>query len=96
MRCPGLAGNSLAGHCRIFPSGWYCVSSASPDDTLKAAKSKKGRGGTAQAHYKAEARPASSQDGSHPGPSVVRADGVMVLLSPRIAATSRPCIGGPV
>ena len=69
-------------------SGWYCVSSASPDDTLKAAKSKKGRGGTAQAHYKAEARPASSQDGSHPGPSVVRADGVMVLLSPRIAAKS--------
>ena len=29
-------------------SGWYCVSSASPDDTLKAKKSKKGRGGTAQ------------------------------------------------
>ena len=29
-------------------SGWYCVSSASPDDTLKANKTKKGRGGTAR------------------------------------------------
>ena len=68
-------------------SGWYCVLSASPaDDTLKAAKSKKGCGG--QAHHKAEARPASSQEGSHSGPSVVRADGLMVLLSPRIAAKS--------
>ena len=48
-------------------SGWYCVSSASPDDTLKATKSKKGRGGTAHIAQEAEARP-------EPGPSVVRAD----------------------
>ena len=69
-------------------SGWYCVSSASPDDTLKAAKSKKGRGGTAQTKHEAEARPESSQDRLQPGPSIVRADGVMVLMSPRIAAKS--------
>ena len=43
-------------------SGWYCVSSASPDDTLKATKSKKGRGGTAHIAQEAEARPESSQD----------------------------------
>ena len=69
-------------------SGWYCVSYASPDDTLKTAKNKKGRGGTAPTQQAAEARPEHSQDRSQTGPSVVRADGVMVLLSPRIAAKS--------
>ena len=43
-------------------SGWYCVSSASPDDTLKATKSKEGREGTAHIAQEAEARPESSQD----------------------------------
>ena len=69
-------------------SGWYCVSSASPDDTLKAKKTKKGRGGTARPVKEAEARPESSQDQTPSGPSVARADGVMVLMSPRIAAKS--------
>ena len=69
-------------------SGWYCVLSASPDDTLKAKKSKKGRGGTAHTVKEAEARPESSQDQTQSGPSVARADGVMVLMSPRVAAKS--------
>ena len=51
-------------------SGWYCVSSASPDDTLKAKKSKKGRGGTAHTVKEAEAQPESSQDQTQSGPSV--------------------------
>ena len=69
-------------------SGWYCVSSASPDDTLKANKSKKRRGGTAQTVKETEARPESSQEQTRTGPSVARADGVMVLMSPRVAAKS--------
>ena len=66
-------------------SGWYCVSS-SPADTLKAKRTKKGRGGTARPVKEAEARPESRQDQTPSSPSVARADGVMVLMSPRIAA----------
>ena len=62
--------------------------SASLDDTLKAKKSKKGRGGTTHTAQEAEARPESSQDQTQSGPSVARADGVMVLMSPRVAAKS--------
>ena len=62
--------------------------SASLDDTLKAKKSKKGRGGTTHTAQEAEARPESSQDQTQSGPSVARADGVMVLMSPRVPAKS--------
>ena len=51
-------------------------------------KTKKGRGGTARPVKEAEARPESSQAQTPSGPSVARADGVMVLMSPRIAAKS--------
>ena len=51
----------------------------------------------------AEARPESSQDQTPSGPSVARADGVMVLMSPRIAAKRpvartcrRPGLGSPL
>ena len=44
--------------------------------------------GTARPVKEAEARPESSQDQTPSGPSVARADGVMVLMSPRIAAKS--------
>ena len=69
-------------------AGWYCVSSASPDDAPPAGKGKNKRGGTAHLTT-VEARPDDA--GSVPAksrPSVTRADGVMVLLSPRIPAKS--------
>ena len=66
-------------------------------------KTKKGRGGTARPVKEAEARPESSQDQTPSGPSVARADGVMVLMSPRIAAKRpvartcrRPGLGSPL
>ena len=60
-------------------SGWYCVSSASPDDTLRAKRAERDAGARAQTNKDAEARPESnSQDQHQLGPSVVRADGVMV------------------
>ena len=70
-------------------AGRYCVSSASPDDTQQAGKRRTRRGGTAQLPTSSEALP--DDDGmapGKPGPSVTRADGVMVLLSPRIPAKS--------
>ena len=81
-------------------SGWYCVSSASPDDTIKAKK--KGRGGTAQTNKEAATRPESnSQDQQQSGPSVVRGHGSPVPThtgqKPSMEGTRRrPGLGGKI